>query len=229
MANGLERLLDPGAVTIVLCRVRVQNRPEAGHQGGQFVVRDRSAALLVCRCMSRRCHHPPMRQRFAARTGKGSEYRLTPAGEALERVLMELGRWSINWLYEELRPRDIDPVTLLWWMHRRLVFDALPSDHVTVEFDFTAPVPTRIWLVLDRREASVCTKYPGYDIDVIVRCPTPVLSAIFSGVDDWHSCVASGVLDISGPPRLTKALPRWFSWSPFVADVVAAEARLVRA
>ncbi len=164
-------------------------------------------------------------ERWPARAGKGSEYRLTPAGEDLEGVIMALGRWSVNWLYNELRPRDLDPTTLMWWMHRRVAVDALPSDQVTIEFVFTAPTRTTIWLVLSRRETSVCTNFPGYDVDVVVRCPTPVLSAVFSGLDDWHDQVACGAIDVSGPPRLTRALPRWFAWSPFAPDMRAAQAR----
>ncbi|MEO6627212.1 MAG: helix-turn-helix domain-containing protein [Aquihabitans sp.] len=164
-------------------------------------------------------------ERWPARTGTGSEYRLTPAGQDLEGVLMALGRWSVNWLYDELRPRDLDPVTLMWWMHRRVVADAIPSDRVTVEFNFTAPTPTTIWLVLSPSEVSVCTNYPGFDADVVVRCPTPVLSAVFNGLEDWHDQIALGLIEVSGPPRLIRALPRCFSWSPFAPDIRAAEAQ----
>lgn len=37
-------------------------------------------------------------------TGRGSEYRLTPAGRDLERVIDSMGRWAIEWLFEDLRP-----------------------------------------------------------------------------------------------------------------------------
>ena len=50
-----------------------------------------------------------------------------PAGRDLDKVLMTLGRWSIEWLYAELRPRDIDATTLMWWMHR-LVDAGSPAD-----------------------------------------------------------------------------------------------------
>ena len=141
---------------------------------------------------------------------------------------MALGRWSVTWLYSELRPRDLDPVTLMWWMHRRIVADALPSNQVTVEFNFTAPTQTTIWLVLSRSEVSVCTNYPGFDVDVVVRSSAPALSAVFSGLDDWHDQIAHGVISVSGPPRLTRALPRWFTWSPFAPEMRAAEAQLTR-
>lgn len=163
-------------------------------------------------------------ERWPSPTGKGSEYLLTSAGRDLERVLMELGRWSVQWLYQELRPRDIDAVTLMWWMHRLVVPDELPTGRVVVEFAHTEPVRTTIWLVVDRREVSVCMQHPGYESDLVVTCPTPVLSGVFSGVADWDREVANGSLQLAGPPRLARALPRWFAWSPFAHDVRAVEA-----
>ena len=33
---------------------------------------------------------------------------------------MALGEWSVHWLYNEMEPRAIDPITLTWWMHHRV-------------------------------------------------------------------------------------------------------------
>ena len=158
-------------------------------------------------------------ERWPAPTGKGHEYLLTSAGRDLEQVLMTLGRWSVRWLYAELRPRDLDPVTLMWWMHRLVDAEKLPTGRVVVEFVHTAPVRRTLWLVIDRGEVSVCQQHPGFDSDVVVTCSTPVLSGIFSGVDTWNEQLATGALTVAGPPRLTRSLPTWFTWSPFGADV----------
>jgi DNA-binding HxlR family transcriptional regulator len=162
--------------------------------------------------------------RFPSPSGKGSEYVITPAGRDLERVLIAMGQWSVRWLYQELRPRDIDAVTLMWWMHRRIDSSRLPSGRVIVQFDHTAPVRVALWLVFERGDVSLCTQYPGADADVVVSSPTPVLAGVFSGVDTWDRAVASGAMTVAGPPRLTRALPKWFLWSPFVDDVRQAEA-----
>ena len=52
--------------------------------------------------------------------GRGSEYHLTPAGKDLEPVLIVMGRWSVAWMYSNLDCTDVDAVTLMWWMHRRV-------------------------------------------------------------------------------------------------------------
>ena len=53
-------------------------------------------------------------------SGRGHEYHLTDAGKDLEPVIMALGEWTVRWLFAEPDDREVDPVTLTWWMHRRV-------------------------------------------------------------------------------------------------------------
>jgi DNA-binding HxlR family transcriptional regulator len=152
------------------------------------------------------------------------EYRLTPAGQDLEDVIVALGRWTVQWLFDDLDNDDVDAVTLLWWMHRRVDTARLPDERVVVQFDHTAPERVTIWMVLDRGEASVCLQHPGFDPDVVVRCTTPALAAVFSGVDSWNRAVDDGDIEVRGTPRLRRALHRWFLWSPFAPDARARSA-----
>lgn len=148
-------------------------------------------------------------------TGKGNAYRLTPAGRDLQPVLIAFGRWAVNWLYDDLDPEDIDPITLTWWMHRRVDAEELPEQRVVVQFDHTAPQKMTLWMVLDRGEASVCIQHPGFDSDVIVTMPTAALAEVFAGTVEWQRAVARQRIAVEGPPHLVRALPRWFLWSPF--------------
>ena len=148
-------------------------------------------------------------------TGRGNEYHLTPAGKDLEGVVVALGRWAVHWLFDDLRPQDVDPVNLLWWMHRRIDETELPAARVVIEFVHTEPTRTVIWMVLDRGEASVCLQHPGFDPDLVVTTTTPALAEVFAGIDTWSHALASDAIRIDGPPRLAKRLPRWFLGSPF--------------
>jgi DNA-binding HxlR family transcriptional regulator len=154
-------------------------------------------------------------------TGRGNEYHLTPAGKDLEGVVMALGRWAVQWLFDDLRPEEVDAVNLLWWMHRRIDETQLPDARVVIEFAHTAPKRTAIWMVLDRGEASVCLQHPGFDPDLVVTTTTPALAEVFSGVTTWANALLSGSIRIDGPPSLARRLPKWFLGSPF-ADVTAA-------
>ena len=174
-----------------------------------------SRSLLV-----QRLRH--LERRGALRTcpspsGRGREYHLTPAGKDLQRVLDSLGRWAIEWLFDDLRPHDVSPTTLMWWMHRRVDKDLLPSTRTVVEFHHTGPDPVTIWLVLERSEVSVCMHHPGFEVDVTVTATTPALADVFQGYRTWREAVDSGTVAVSGPRRLTGALPRWFLWSPWAA------------
>jgi DNA-binding HxlR family transcriptional regulator len=160
--------------------------------------------------------------------GRGSEYQLTDAGRDLESVLLDVGRWAVQWLYDDFDHTDVDAITLTWWMHRRVDADRLPDRRVVLELDHTGPEPVTVWMVFERREASVCIQPPGFDVDLIVRCTTPDLAAVFSGVDTWRRAVSTGAIAVEGLPALARELPRWFLWSPFVDHVRAHEASVSR-
>lgn len=158
-------------------------------------------------------------ERVPAVGGSGGEYQLTAAGRDLEPVVFALGRWAVEWLYDDLRPQDIDVITLTWWMHRRVDVERLPAQRVVVQFDHTAPQRRSIWVVLERGTASVCIRHPGFEPDVIVTATTPVLSSIFNGLETWAGAARREVMRIDGPSRLTRALPQWFRPSPMAVDV----------
>ena len=148
-------------------------------------------------------------------TGRGNEYHLTPAGKDLESVIDALGRWSVEWMFDDLHPEEMDSVPLIWWMHRRINADHMPPGRVVIEFHFTGPTRETMWMVLDRGDASVCVQHPGFDTDVLVTAETPALANVFQGYESWAHAVATDSIRISGKSGLVKAFPRWFLWSPF--------------
>lgn len=161
-------------------------------------------------------------------TGRGNAYHLTPAGRDLQPVLIAIGRWAVTWLYDELDPEDVDPITLTWWMHRRVDTAELPDQRVVLQFDHTAPEKVTLWMVLERGEASVCIQHPGFDSDVIVTMPTSVLAEVFAGTVEWKRAVSDEQIIVTGPSHLVSAIPRWFLWSPFW-DATRERSRVARA
>ena len=55
----------------------------------------------------------------------------------------------------------------------------------------------------------------GFDVDITMTFPTPVLANVFYGLDTWQRPTRAGDITIDGPPRLIKAVPTWFGLSPF--------------
>lgn len=176
-----------------------------------------SRSLLVARL--RHLERKGVVETWPSASGKGSEYHLTPAGKALEPILDALGRWAVEWFLDQLHVEEIDPVTLTWWMHRRIRPDRFPPHRTVVEFRHTAPKQQTVWLVLEQGGASVCTSHPGFEVDVVVSAPTAALAEVFNGYTHWVHAVEAGAIEISAAPRLVKAFPSWFLWSPFADPI----------
>jgi len=158
-------------------------------------------------------------RRLPTASGRGNEYHLTDAGRDLEPVIMAIGEWAVRWLFAEPLPSEVDPITLTWWMHRRVDTARLPDRRVVVEFDYAGADPTTIWLVLDRGEPSVCVKHPGFDVDLVVATDPLSMMRVFSGITTLVEAIANDKIRILGPPALAKAFGRWFLWSPFLPAV----------
>ncbi|MBB5800365.1 DNA-binding HxlR family transcriptional regulator [Saccharothrix ecbatanensis] len=150
---------------------------------------------------------------------RGHEYQLTPAGKDLEGVIMAIGEWAVRWMFAEPQPREVDPVTLTWWLSRRLDHDRLPDQRVVVEFDYRGDAPARLWLVLEKHESSVCTEHPGFPSDVVVTTAPVALMRVFSGITTLARATAGGEVVVTGTPRWVRALGDWFLWSPFAPAV----------
>ncbi len=124
--------------------------------------------------------------------GRGHEYHLTPAGRDLEPVIMALGEWTVRWLFSDPLPRDVDPVTLTWWMHRRVDEERAPTGRVVVQFDYHDDERTTIWLIFDRGDPSVCTNHPGFEPDLVVTTDSVSLMRVFAGLDELASRPGQG-------------------------------------
>jgi DNA-binding HxlR family transcriptional regulator len=159
--------------------------------------------------------------RVPAAAGRGHEYHLTPAGLDLEPVITAIGEWAVRWIFTEPEPHQVDPVTLTWWMHRRVAAGRTPARRVVIQFDYEGDRQTRIWLILDRGEPSVCINHPGFEPDVIVTTDALVFTRVFAGIETLDDALAAGTVRIDGPPQLVRAFPRWFLWSPFAPAVRA--------
>jgi DNA-binding HxlR family transcriptional regulator len=159
------------------------------------------------------------------RQSNRSEYELTRAGRDLQRVLNRLGEWGVRWAFGDPRPEELDPVLLLWNMHRRIRRDLLPATRTVVEFDFRGRGGRRLWLVLEPREISVCLKPPGFDSDLVVGADLSLFYRVWLGDVDYHAAVRSGRIEVEGPLGLTRDFPRWLMWSPMAHYVKAHSAR----
>jgi DNA-binding HxlR family transcriptional regulator len=162
-----------------------------------------------------------LERRIAAR-GKRIEYRLTPAGRELQPIIELFGEWGARWAFGDPRPNELDPIVLLWWMRRRVCFDALPRRRVVIQFDFRGGPKQSYWLLVETADASVCLKNPGFDIDVIVTAEIMAFYRVWLGRSTLNEALRAKHVHLDGVPADLRAFQHWFAWSPMVDTVRAA-------
>src|SRR5262245_44329726 len=118
-----------------------------------------SRTLLVERL--RRLEQTGVLERRSASRGKPTEYRLTSAGRELQAIIDLFGKWGARWAFGPPRPNELDPIILLWWIRRRVAVDHLPRPRVVIQFDFRRAPQRSYWLLIERKDVSVCLKHPG--------------------------------------------------------------------
>ncbi|HZO88892.1 MAG TPA: helix-turn-helix domain-containing protein [Chthonomonadaceae bacterium] len=158
-----------------------------------------------------------------ARAASGSgydEYRLTPAGEELRPIVVQLGNWGKQWTKSTMDPGDLDVGLLMWDMRRRIDYHQLPEERVVVYFQYhDAPVSRRHWwLVLNHDEADLCLVDPGIEPDLYVTTDVRTMTGIWMGDLSYGSALQTQALKIEGPQGLRNRLPSWLRLSVF-ADV----------
>jgi DNA-binding HxlR family transcriptional regulator len=178
-----------------------------------------SRALLVDRL--RRLERMGVVEHRRDPDGQASEYRLTRAGRQLQRVIDVLGGWGARWAFGDPRRTELDPIVLLWWMRRRVHRQRLPGRRVVIEFSFRGPRSGTYWLVLERRDVSVCLQHPKFPIDLRVVADVDGFYRVWLGRISLGDAVRARLVRLDGPPAVCRAFPEWFAWSP-MADVVRA-------
>jgi DNA-binding HxlR family transcriptional regulator len=149
--------------------------------------------------------------------GKGSEYRLTPAGEALFPVIEQMGNWAVDWFRDDLTSdANLDPNLLMWDVRRRVLeFGERPERRRVVKFQFSGgPVSHRLyWLILDPDEADLCFRDPGLEIDLHVRGHLRVVTRLWLGHLRIDTVLSDGSLALDGTPAAVKAFRKWLALS----------------
>lgn len=152
---------------------------------------------------------------------KTTEYHLTQPGQELEQVIGALLIWGTNWAFGDPSQEQLDPLLLLWWMHNRVCVEQLPPERVVVQFNFYAAKLETYWLVLARQDVTICLTDPGYEVNLLFRGELVAFFKLWLGRIDYHEAIACDAIQVEGMPRLIRAFPDWFAWSPAAPAVRA--------
>jgi DNA-binding HxlR family transcriptional regulator len=144
--------------------------------------------------------------------GNQVTYTLTPAGEQLRPIVEALGQWGLRWM-PELGERDYDPQVLMWDLHRNLDLTLVPPGRTVVRFTFAdvAPQERHWWVVITPDGVDLCDFDPGHPVTATVETDLHTLTHIWRGDLTWSRTLRSGAVQIHGPTKVRRNLPRWLS------------------
>lgn len=154
---------------------------------------------------------------------RGYSYELTEAGRDLDPIIMSLAVWGQKWS-RDMEHEDLDPAFLAWSMHTRLNVEAMPEDRTVLEFAFTGYQKGifRFWLVVEKGQADMCMKYPGYESDLVVHAEIRRFIEAWRGFRDIRQEIAIGRIHLDGPKPYRDAFPDWLMLSalaPFKREI----------
>jgi DNA-binding HxlR family transcriptional regulator len=170
-----------------------------------------SRALLASRL--RQLEDDGIIEKRARKGGKGNDWRLTRAGDALREVIATIGRWGLIYGRDRVRADDLDPNVLMWAMRRRVDREALPDRRVVVRFDLSGVPRSRTgarlyWLVLEADSVDVCLKDPGFPVDATIAGNISALIDVYLGHATWREATRRGLV-LQGEREVTRHLEKW--------------------
>jgi DNA-binding HxlR family transcriptional regulator len=146
---------------------------------------------------------------------QSTEYHLTQAGYDLEEIVFSLLTWGTKWAFDEPKPEELDPVLLMWWLHRNVNTAQLPEERVVAQFDFYGAEAMSFWLLLSRQDVTLCITDPGFEINLLVTADLATFYKLWGGRVSYHDAIESRRVRVEGMPRFTRAFPQWFAWQDY--------------
>jgi DNA-binding HxlR family transcriptional regulator len=148
------------------------------------------------------------------------EYRLTEAGNDLNRVIMSLGVWGQRWIESSISLKNLDPSLLMWDMRRNLAPPVIPDRRCTVKFVYPELSAGRKtwWLVIDGSEVDLCSVDPGYDIDLYVSSSLRSMTSVWMGISTLKAEIEAGNILLTGDQAVARSMHGWLGLSPFAKE-----------
>lgn len=149
------------------------------------------------------------------RDGRGSEYQLTEAGEAIRPIIESLGMWSQRWGGADIDLGDIDDKFLPWGLRRILRQTVVGRRRLVLRLDFHGLKGSRVarrswWLVIGADDVDVCYKDPGYEVDATITADLLTFVHVLLGREALADALRARAIRFDGPREIVREIPGWF-------------------
>lgn len=135
-------------------------------------------------------------------------YHLTAAGRALRPIIEGLGVWGHHWLPSKLGEDELDAKLLMWDMRRSVDAAVFPARRVVLEFEYpdASAGAQHWWLVSEDGAIELCLIDPGHEVDLLIRCPLKVMTAVWTCRLAFDDAVRARDIDVKGDRALARKL-----------------------
>ncbi|MBV7264560.1 helix-turn-helix transcriptional regulator [Erythrobacter sp. WH131] len=160
-------------------------------------------------------------------THNHTKYTLTPAGDALSKVVFSMADWAQEWLRIEPALEDFDSDHLMWNIrHKAKPHPELPNPFI-VHFFLHDQTKKRqdSWLIFEGDQVDLCIIDRDFDVDMQISVTAKTLARIYLGRSELDDAIATGELEVLGDEKYAKLLPELLGRSRLANILIQPEER----
>jgi len=147
---------------------------------------------------------------------KGHEYQLTPSGRALKPIVMELGKWGMEFAWDSMLPEELNASVLVRDFATAIRLEALPSGDFVIQFTVQDEAETHKRFVSIRQgHAQVCDENIQEDVDLYLTASLETFGKIWYGELSALNAREQNALKVVGMGYLEQNLSKWLGISDF--------------
>ena len=150
------------------------------------------------------------------RVGKTWTYHLTDPGREFVPMVQALAVWGQRWSRRELAEHEADIGLMVWAMERGADPSAFGPARTVIRMEITdQPDHKRFWwFVNENATCELCVHDPGHEVDIYLSATLHDMIYIIRGDLTLPAARDTGRLEVHGPPKLLRKLPKWFNLGP---------------
>jgi len=149
---------------------------------------------------------------------KGYEYHLSSAGRELAPLVMEMAKWGLKWVSDNIPEDDLDIELLMWDIQRNIKTHKLPQSNIVLKFHFVDGLSlSDWWVIIENKEVDLCTDNPGKEIDLYINADARSLTQIWMGELSWKNAEKEKKVSLLGDSLLKREIAQWLGSSNLAA------------